>query len=113
MGSKELVANPNGTELNLEHILPQKPSESWLVEFSKTDYSQYIDRLGNMTLLDSKVNRKVGNNSFQEKCTAAFIHSKLEITKEILNSSIWGVKQIEERQKKMAKAACQIWHLNY
>ncbi len=113
MGSKELVANPNGTELNLEHILPQKPSESWLVEFSKTDCSQYIDQLGNMTLLDSKVNRKVGNTSFQEKCAAAFTNSNLEITKEILNSPVWGAKQIEERQKKMAKAACQIWRINY
>jgi len=113
MGSKELVANPNGTELNLEHILPQKPSESWLVEFSKTDYGQYIDRLGNMTLLASSVNRKVGNNSFQEKCEAAFTHSNLEITKEILNYQVWRPKQIEERQKKMAKAACQIWRINY
>jgi uncharacterized protein with ParB-like and HNH nuclease domain len=113
MGSKELVANPNGTELNLEHILPQTPSESWLVEFPKTDKTQYVYRLGNMTLLDSSVNRKVGNNSFQEKCSTAFSHSKLEITKEILNYSVWGSKQIEERQKKMAKAACQIWRLNY
>lgn len=113
MGSKELVANPNGLELNLEHILPQKPSESWLVEFSKVDHIQYIDRLGNMTLLDSTVNRKVGNTSFSEKCAAAFTHSNLEITKEILNYSVWGPKQIEERQKKMAKVACQIWRLNY
>ena len=66
-----------------------------------------------MTLLDSSVNRKVGNTSFQAKCNAAFSKSKLEITKEILNYSVWGPTQIEERQKKMAKAACQIWRLNY
>lgn len=112
-GSKELVANPNGIELNLEHILPQTPSEEWLVEFPKKDKTQYVYRLGNMTLLDSSVNRKVGNNSFQEKCSTAFSQSKLEITQEILNYSVWGPKQIEERQKKMAKAACQIWRLNY
>ncbi len=113
MGSKELVENPNATELNLEHILPQKPSETWLIEFSKTDPNQYVYRLGNMTLLDSSVNRKLGNTSFQDKCANAFSHSKLEITKEILNYSVWGPKQIEERQKKMAKSACQIWRLNY
>jgi uncharacterized protein with ParB-like and HNH nuclease domain len=113
MGSKELVANPNGIQLNLEHILPQTPSDAWLVEFPKKDKTQYVYRLGNMTLLDSSVNRKVGNNSFQEKCSTAFSHSKLEITKEILNNSVWGPKQIEERQRKMAKAACQIWQLNY
>jgi hypothetical protein len=113
MGSKELVANPNGTELNLEHILPQTPSKSWLEEFSKLDHSQYIYRLGNMTLLNSSVNRKVGNTSFQEKCSVAFAHSKLEITKEILKYSVWGPSQIEERQKNMANAACQIWRLDY
>jgi uncharacterized protein with ParB-like and HNH nuclease domain len=113
MGHKELIANPDGTELNLEHILPQKPSDKWLVEFSKTDSNQYIYRLGNMTLLDSSVNRKVGNTSFQDKCAGAFSHSKLDITREILNYSVWGSKEIEERQKKMAKVACQIWRLNY
>lgn len=111
--SKELVANPNATELNLEHILPQKPSDKWLLEFSNIDQNQYIYRLGNMTLLDSSVNRKVGNTSFQDKCNTAFSSSRLDITKEILNYTVWGPTQIEERQKKMAKAACQIWRLNY
>lgn len=113
MENKELVANPNATELNLEHILPQKPSDTWLSAFSKIDPNQYINRLGNMTLLDSSVNRKLGNTSFKDKCTKAFASSQLEITKEILNYDVWGPQQIEERQKKMAKAACKIWSLNY
>ncbi|MFB2920271.1 DUF262 domain-containing protein [Aerosakkonema funiforme] len=112
-GSKELVANPNGTELNLEHILPQTPKDSWLVELSKIDPNLYIYRLGNMTLLDSSVNRKLGNNSFQDKCAKAYQSSKLKITQEILDYPVWGPKQIEERQNKMAKAACQIWRLDY
>ncbi|MCP6760982.1 MAG: DUF262 domain-containing HNH endonuclease family protein [Fischerella sp. CENA71] len=113
MGHKELIANPNGTELNLEHILPQKPSGKWLVEFSNTDPNQYIYRLGNLTLLDSSVNRKVGNTSFEEKSAKAFSNSQLDITKEILKCRLWGPKEIEERQNKMAKAACKIWSLNY
>jgi hypothetical protein len=112
-GDKELIANPDATEVNLEHILPQKPGETWVVKFSKTDPKQYIYRLGNLTLLDSKRNRNIGNSSFQEKCSKAFSHSKLEITQEILECSIWGPKQIEERQTKMAKAACEIWQLDY
>ncbi|ARV62506.1 hypothetical protein BZZ01_31210 [Nostocales cyanobacterium HT-58-2] len=113
MGTKELIANPNATELNLEHILPQNPSAKWLVEFPKTDYNQYIYRLGNMTLLDSSINRKVGNTSFKDKCTTAFSASKLEITKEIVNFHVWSPKEIEERQKKMAEVACQIWRFDY
>jgi hypothetical protein len=113
-GHKELIANPNATEVNLEHILPQKPNDVWLAKFSKTtDPSQYIYRLGNLTLLDSKMNRSVGNSSFQEKCNKAFSRSQLEITKEISIYTNWSPKQIEERQTKMADAACQIWRLDY
>ena len=100
-------------ELNLEHILPQSPKDSWLVEFSKTDPNLYIYRLGNMTLLDSSMNRKLGNSSFQYKCAKAYQSSKLKITQEILDYPVWGPKQIEERQNKMAKTACQIWRLDY
>ena len=110
--SKELIANPNEMELNLEHILPKKPNNNWLEKFSRNDPSQYIYRLGNMTLLDSSVNSKLGNRSFQEK-SEAFAHSKLEITKEVADYSVWSPKQIEQRQEKMSKAACQIWRLNY
>ncbi|WP_226576422.1 DUF262 domain-containing protein [Microseira wollei] len=111
--NKELVANPNATQVNLEHILPQTPKDEWLVEFPKKEYDQYVDKLGNMTLLSSPINRKVGNASFKQKCTAAFAQSELKITQEVLEYPVWGPKQIEERQRKMAKAACRIWRLDY
>jgi hypothetical protein len=111
VGNKELVANPNSSEVNLEHVLPQKPSEAWLAKFSKTDPGHYVYRLGNLALLESKVNRTIGNSSFQEKCSKAFSSSRLEITREISENTVWGPKQIEERQEKMAKAASKIWNL--
>ncbi len=111
--NKELIANPNATQVNLEHIMPQKPKDEWLVEFPKKEYDQYVDRLGNMTLLSSPINRKVGNASFKQKCTAAFAQSELKITQEILEYPVWSPKQIEERQRKMAKVACRIWRLDY
>ncbi len=110
--NRELIANPNEIELNLEHILPKNPNNTWLEKFSKTDPIQYIYRLGNMTLLDSSVNSQLGNRSFKDK-SKAFAYSKLEITKEVANYSVWGPKQIEERQKKMSEVACQIWRLDY
>jgi hypothetical protein len=35
------------------------------------------------------------------------------VIEEIFNDSVWGLKQIETRQNKMAKMACQIWRFNY
>jgi len=113
MDNKELITNPSGSEVNLEHILPQKPSDRWQALLPGVDVDSYIDRLGNMTLLDSIPNRRLGNALFQEKCSQAYAHSKLKITKELLKYQDWGPKQIDERQKHMAKIACQIWRLDY
>jgi uncharacterized protein with ParB-like and HNH nuclease domain len=113
MDNKELITNPSGSEVNLEHILPQKPSEQWLTLLPGVDIDSYIDRLGNMTLLDSIPNRKLGNALFQEKCSQAYAHSKLKITTELLKYQTWEPKQIDERQEHMAKIACHIWRLDY
>ena len=113
MDNKELITNPSGSEVNLEHILPQKPSKQWLELLTGVDVDSYIDRLGNMTLLDSIPNRKLGNALFQDKCSQAYNHSKLKITTELLEYQSWGAKQIDERQKRMAKIACHIWRLDY
>ncbi|MFG6103429.1 DUF262 domain-containing HNH endonuclease family protein [Leptothoe sp. EHU-05/26/07-4] len=110
---KEVVANANPEDVNLEHILPKKPNEEWLRKFKKSTPKQYIYRLGNMTLLDSSVNRKIGNGSFSNKRKEAYEKSKLFITREIAENQSWGPKQIEERQQKMSDKACQIWRLDY
>jgi uncharacterized protein with ParB-like and HNH nuclease domain len=113
MNNKELITNPSGAEVNLEHILPQKPGNQWLELLPGIDVDTYIDRLGNMTLLDSIPNRKLGNALFKDKCSQAYAHSKLKITTELLKYQTWGVQQINERQKNMAKIATQIWRLDY
>jgi hypothetical protein len=112
----ELITNHSETKLNLEHILPENPNENWRdVLTNIDDVSEYIYRLGNLTLLGSAQNRKAGNSSFEEKCSKFYSVSNLEITKEIAsnNGAGWGPKQIEDRQSRMAKKACQIWRLDY
>jgi len=111
--SQEMVINPDSRKLNLEHILPQKPDERWKANFHKSDERKYIYRLGNMALLESSLNRKIGNLDFQQKCQQAYSHSEIGLTKEIANCSNWGPSEIEERQRRMASVACKIWRLNY
>jgi uncharacterized protein with ParB-like and HNH nuclease domain len=111
--NKELITNPNSNQLNLEHILPCKPSDEWYLTFKKEEVDSYISRLGNMTLLGSVPNKKIGNASFQNKCKQAYSESELKITQELLSYSEWSPKQIENRQKSMAEIACNIWRLDY
>lgn len=110
---KELITNSNPEELNLEHVLPRKPSEDWYLTFKKKEIDDYISRLGNMTLLEPVPNRKISNVSFLDKCSQAYSLSKLKITQELLSCPEWSPKQIETRQKRMAETACKIWRFDY
>ena len=47
----------------IEHILPQKPDDQWENNFNN-NASKYIFRIGNYTLLETKLNKKCGNNNY-------------------------------------------------
>ncbi|MFQ5853804.1 MAG: HNH endonuclease family protein, partial [Candidatus Binatia bacterium] len=72
---------------------------------------EYVDRIGNLTLLTAKVNEKIANQSFQKKKESAFKTSKLALNTDLKRAKKWGDKEIEKRQKEMAKLAVQIWEL--
>jgi uncharacterized protein with ParB-like and HNH nuclease domain len=108
----ELVANPDAREVNLEHILPQNFDETWHAGFSKdTDPSDYVYRIGNLTLLTSKINTAISNSPFEIKKEKAFSISKLPINVHLMEKSQWGEKEIDQRQEQMAKVALQVWKL--
>ena len=55
--------------VHIEHIMPQKPAGVWQTLFMKneTDYKDYLNRLGNLTVLQDKLNIRASNLSFDEK----------------------------------------------
>jgi hypothetical protein len=88
---------------NIEHIFPQSPSEDW----QKDDEDR--NRLGNLTLLDSKKNRSIRNLNFRIKCDQAYRDSKFAITRSLTRWQQWDAEAIEARQKEFAAKAKQIW----
>lgn len=96
----------NFTKTNIEHILPQNPTEWGL---TKKDVKEYVDMLGNLTLISKKINGPMGNKPLKEKAKL-FRESKLNINKELLDKFKllkykWNEKEIEERQKELAEYA--------
>ena len=56
----------------IEHILPQNPPEDLKIRFESTlndgeSYSEFVQKLGNLTLLPKAVNIVSGNKFFEEK----------------------------------------------
>jgi hypothetical protein len=102
----ELVVNPSET-VNLEHVLPKTPNADW-AHIPAADQKALVKRIGNLTLLHSKRNNRVGNASFDKK-KDVFNDSAVQITKEICTYETWDEAAIIARQDELAKIAVKAW----
>ncbi len=105
----ELVPSQDVSFVNLEHILPQEPSDKWLNIDAETA-DAFTKRIGNLTLLRTKTNADFGNADFQTK-RLEFSKSPILITQRICDFENWGPNEIIERQKKLADLAVETWSL--
>lgn len=98
--------------LTVEHILPKSPGDAWKTALSKdsTLAEEYTHRLGNLCLL-TQVNRRIGNAALAEK-QKVYTKSELLLTSEVAKVSTWSAKEIEERQKRLAKLAVAAWRFD-
>lgn len=108
-GLPDLVPNEDTNAVNLEHVLPINPTQTASDEFG--DASDYTSRIGNLVLLNAKINSTVGNDRFEAKrsifCTRPFL-----LTKEVAKYKKWGVTEIDDRQAKLAKLAVKTGSMN-
>lgn len=111
--------------VSIEHILPQKPTESWQKAFSQFDETgvQWISgSLGNLLLLSSSINSALQNYSFLKKRDAVFekgekvrngyadgSHSEIEVSRE----PRWTCEEIERRGMRLLKFMEKRWDIKF
>ena len=131
-GMKTPGALDEYTVLDIEHILPNNPTNNLRSDFiSKNpgaDYDEYKNRLGNLTLLEKPINIVVGNDFFL-KCDE-YKKSKYYLTSSIpalttvgSNTSInrinqmlkaftdWNATNIDDRQAMLSRLAKEVWKI--
>jgi hypothetical protein len=112
-------ANPvtlDGT-IHLEHIAPQTVTDEWqesLFEGDITQYEKYdstISEIGNLTLLDFKLNLQAQQMPFGEK-KDKYTLSTIKITRDLLPLNEWSETSIKQRSKWLAEMFEVIWSIS-
>lgn len=99
-------------KITLEHILPQKPSDNyWLKRFSESDRLNWTNRVGNLILLNSNKNSKVGRKPFPDKVKDYISKRKgdFAITNDICKISDWDMKTLKKRHTILKERFKEIW----
>jgi hypothetical protein len=96
----------------LEHIIPVAPAANtnWMSDFSPAFRAQYTQRLGNMTLLTSKMNSQAKNSEFSKKKTH-YARTLLGLTHELAGLDEITEGFIEARHARIVKALRTRWGL--
>ena len=102
--------DPESDLFTIEHILPENADETW-GEFTFEEMNRSVYRIGNLTLLEKKLNREADQKTYEEKAIL-FQQSNSELTKSIPEHfNTWTEDKLAARQRELAKHAKAIWKI--
>lgn len=98
--------------VNIEHLLPQNPGKEWGLR--KSEIKDYVNNLGNLTIVDKTINSIAGNKKIQEKVDI-LMTSNLPINGKLVewikdNNYQWDESFINKRQAELGEIAWEkVW----
>ncbi len=104
----EFIPNADTSAVNLEHIIPKTPDDSWAVDADT--HRALIKRLGNLAIMSTRLNSDIGNSSFAVK-KQYYSDSSFELTKELENYDAWNLGTIVQRQVAFSELAIETWKI--
>lgn len=102
--------------LTIEHAMPQAWREHWPLD-EPTDEERAMERdrtvhtIGNLTLLNSRLNPALSNSDWSTKRPELAKHSVLHLNKQLLEAGheVWNEDLIRERGVDLAATVVRIW----
>ena len=99
----------------IEHIAPRQSFtavkyNTWPdhLDVSKERFNEYKDRLGNLTILEKRLNISASDNPFSQK-KAEYKESNYAMAQSLTEYDSWSVEEIRDRTERLASAATDIW----
>lgn len=108
------ACDPDTDPSTIEHVLPENPSAAWEAMFPERLWETSVYRLGNLTLLEPSLNRRVGNGEYAHK-VAAYAESHYVLTRDIADSAPeqWTPELLEARQRRLAGRGVHLWRADF
>ncbi|UJA20201.1 DUF262 domain-containing protein [Thermoleophilia bacterium SCSIO 60948] len=102
--------------LQVEHVIPQKWREHWPVETTSEARpaaellrEQHVNRIGNLTLTNDRLNPAMGNDPWEAKRAELEKHSKLELNAALVREETWNEDRIQDRGTSLAIDLERVW----
>ena len=104
--------------LHIEHVMPQGWDQHWPLpantedkETSTNNRNRIIHSIGNLTLVNQRLNSALSNAPWEQKQETISKHSVLFLNKTLLENAptIWDETAIIERGKQLHQAAIEVW----
>lgn len=102
--------------ISIEHVLPQNMgNEYWKKHFTSEQHLQWLNKIGNLTLISGRMNSSAKNYAFDKK-KAIFSEkarkTSFDLTKEICSHQDWTLKIIETRHNDLLNKAMKLWGIS-
>jgi hypothetical protein len=108
------AVDPDTDPASIEHILPENPLDAWEATFPRERWELAVYRLGNLTLLEPGVNRRIGSGEYAAK-VIEYGRSAYAITRALpaIAPQEWTSDLVDDRQRRLAVRAVQIWRADF
>jgi len=102
--------DPESDLFTIEHILPENANDTW-GEFTFEEINRSVYRIGNLTLLEKKLNHGAGQKPYDEK-KKIYTQSNSKLTQAIPEHyETWNEDKLSARQRELAKHAKAVWKI--
>ena len=89
--------------VEIEHIMPQTCPDKSQYSITEEDFSIYMNRLGNLTLLENSINKSIQNEGYDVKAKA-YKQSKFYLTSALSELVDQGIDTAINRTNKILRA---------
>ena len=104
-------------DLHIEHVMPQAWLEHWPLPAlgdggeAIANRNRVIHTIGNLTLVNGRLNPALSNGAWSEKRRALAEHSVMFLNKRLVNDGpeVWDEHAIEDRARWLHERAAEVW----